>query len=79
MIPLCRTLANSLSSRRLAFHHPRPSFSQSYRVILPSSLTRVLPFALVCSTNPPVSVCGTVALNSLEAFLGSLGLTTYGL
>ena len=46
---------------------------------MPSSLTRVSPFALVYSTRPPVSVCGTVTCNSLEAFLGSLGSTTYGL
>ena len=40
---------------------------------MPSSLTRVLPIALVFSTRPPVSVCGTVTRDSLEAFLGSLG------
>jgi hypothetical protein len=45
---------------------------------LPSSLTRVLPIPLVCSTRLPVSVCGTGARISLEAFLGSMGLTTYG-
>ena len=47
--------------------------------MLLSSLTGVLPFALVCSTHPPVSVCGTVTSDSLEAFLGSLGSTTCGL
>ncbi len=36
--------------------HP---FSRSYGVILPSSLTRVLSFALGFSPRPPVSVCGT--------------------
>ena len=35
------------------------AFSRSYGSILPSSLTRVLSFALVYSTCPPVSVCGT--------------------
>jgi hypothetical protein len=47
------------------FHRPlqaaagkRP-FSRSYGAILPSSLTRVLPIALVFSTRLPVSVCGT--------------------
>jgi hypothetical protein len=40
---------------------------------LPNSLTKVLPFPLVFSTRLPVSVCGTVAQVSLEAFLGSLG------
>ena len=34
-------------------------FSRSYGVILPSSLTRVLPFILGFSPHLPVSVCGT--------------------
>ena len=39
--------------------------------MLPSSLTRVLPCAWVCSTHPPVSVCGTDGvLHHYEAFLG---------
>jgi hypothetical protein len=38
---------------------PRHPFSRSYGVILPSSLTRVLPFVLGFSPRPPVSVCGT--------------------
>ena len=40
--------------------HPggRP-FSRSYGASLPSSLTWFLPSTLVCSTCPPVSVCGT--------------------
>ena len=42
----------------------RSRFSRSYACMLPSSLTRVLPFALVFSTPPPVSVCGTGALTS---------------
>ena len=33
--------------------------SRSYEAGLPSSLTRFLPSTLVCSTCPPVSVCGT--------------------
>ena len=40
---------------------------------MPNSLTKVLPFPSVFSTRLPVSVCGTVAQLSLEAFLGSLG------
>jgi hypothetical protein len=61
------------------FHHQGRSFSQSYGSILPSSLTRVSPIALVFSTRLPVSVCGTDArLHSLEAFLDSWGLTTSG-
>jgi hypothetical protein len=34
-------------------------FSRSYGANLPSSLTEVLPSTSVCSTSPPVSVCGT--------------------
>jgi hypothetical protein len=42
-----------------------------------SSLTTVLTSALVCSTRPPESVCGTVTnLTHLEVFLGSMGSTT---
>ncbi len=52
---------------------PERSFSRSYGSILPNSLTKVLPFPLVFSTYLPVSVCGTVAQVSLEAFLGSTG------
>ncbi len=63
----------------MPLHPSGPPFSRSYGVILPSSLTRVLPFALVYSTHPPVSVCGTDARDSLEAFLGSMGSTTCGL
>ena len=37
----------------------RDPFSRSYGVSLPSSLTMNLSSALVCSTRPPVSVCGT--------------------
>ena len=67
-----------MGSGSLSLHPSRPSFSRSYGVILPSSLTEVLPFALVFSTRPPVSVCGTGTRNSLEAFLGSMGSTTCG-
>src|SRR5690625_1771144 len=49
--------------------HP---FSRSYGVILPSSLTRVLPRALEYSSHLPVSVYGTGAFTWLEAFLGSM-------
>ena len=46
---------------------------------MPSSLTRVLPFALVCSTRLPVSVCGTGTRDSsLRGFSWQLGLTTSG-
>jgi hypothetical protein len=42
-----------------------------------SSLTTVLSSALVCSTRPPESVCGTATSHTrLEDFLGSMGSTT---
>ena len=56
----------------------RRSLSRSYGANLPNSLTKVLPIPLVCSTRPPVSVCGTGARVSLEAFLDSLSSTTSG-
>ena len=61
-------------SEFLAYTLARRSFSRSYGAILPNSLTRVLPIALVYSTRLPVSVCGTGTRVLLEAFLGSLGL-----
>ena len=49
------------------------SFSRSYGCNLPSSLTIVLPIALVFSTRPPVSVWGTGAVPThCWAFLGSM-------
>ena len=51
----------------------RDPFSRSYGVNLPSSLTVNLSSALVCSTRPPVSVCGTgLPRICLADFLGSL-------
>ena len=43
-------------------------FSRSYGVVLPSSLTRVLPFVLGFSPRPPVSVCGTGTYLLLSSF-----------
>lgn len=43
----------------MLFTLPGHPFSRSYGVILPSSLTRVLPRALEFSSHPPVSVYGT--------------------
>ena len=69
-----RFTATSASSRGEPDHQQRHTFSRSYGVILPSSLTRVLSRALVFSTCPPESVCGTVTeVAHCEAFLGSLG------
>ena len=44
-------------------------FSRSYGVILPSSLTMLLPSALGFSPHPPVSVYGTGCYNAIAAFL----------
>ena len=57
----CLSLFSAACSRR----HP---FSRSYGVILPSSLTRVLPFVLGFSPRPPVSVCGTGTTILLSSF-----------
>src|SRR4051812_1008666 len=55
----------------------RSSFSRSYGGNLLSSLTTVLPIALVFSTCPPVSVWGTgTVLTRCWAFLGSMGSMT---
>jgi len=58
--------------------HPRQHpFFRSYGVILPSSLTIVLPIALVCSTHPPVSVCGTGPSGLPRGFSWKYGLTSF--
>ena len=49
----------------------RHPLSRSYGVILPSSLTMLLPPALGFSPHPPVSVYGTGTVYYLAAFLGS--------
>ena len=49
-----------LRPRRPSPYTRRP-FSRSYGANLPSSLAGVLPSTWVCSTSPPVSVCGTGA------------------
>ena len=61
--------------RRL--HRARHPFSRSYGAILPSSLTIVLPIALVCSTRPPVSVCGTGSSGLPRGFSWKHGLTHF--
>jgi hypothetical protein len=58
-------------------HLGRHPFSQSYGAILPSSLTMVLPIALVCSTHPPVSVCGTGSEKLPRGFSWKHGLTRF--
>ena len=60
-----------------SFTLPGSSFSRSYGCNLPSSLTIVLPIALVFSTRPPVSVWGTGAVPThCWAFLDSMESVT---
>ena len=56
----------SLFSAATSLWHP---FSRSYGVILPSSLTMLLPSALGFSPHPPVSVYGTGTIQTIAAFL----------
>ena len=56
----------SLFSAATSLWHP---FSRSYGVILPSSLTMLLPPALGFSPHPPVSVYGTGTHKTIAAFL----------
>ena len=58
----------SLFSAATSLWHP---FSRSYGVILPSSLTMLLPPALGFSPHPPVSVYGTGMHHTIAAFLDS--------
>ena len=64
-------LLNSCLSLFSAAWFPRHPFSRSYRVILPSSLTMLLPPALGFSPHPPVSVYGTGTDHTIAAFLDS--------
>ena len=64
-------LLNSCLSLFSAAWFPRHPFSRSYRVILPSSLTMLLPPALGFSPHLPVSVYGTGTYHTIAAFLGS--------
>ena len=57
----------SLFSAAGSLRHP---FSRSYGVILPSSLTMLLPSALGFSPHLPVSVYGTGPYGTIAAFLG---------
>ena len=64
-------LLNSCLSLFSATWSPRHPFSRSYGVILPSSLTMLLPSALGFSPHPPVSVYGTGTIYTIAAFLGT--------
>ena len=64
-------LLNSCLGQFSAAYLRRHPFSRSYGVILPSSLTMLLPSALGFSPHPPVSVYGTGLWKTIAAFLGS--------
>ena len=68
-------LLNSCLSLFSAARSPWHPFSRSYRVILPSSLTMLLPPALGFSPHLPVSVYGTGTYYTIAAFLDSWNLT----
>src|SRR5690625_745704 len=61
-----------------ASHHEKHPFSRSYGVILPSSLTRVLP--LTCGYSPclPVLVWGTGTYNLTRGFSWQCGIENFG-
>ena len=63
-------LLNSCLSLFSAAHLRGHPFSRSYGVILPSSLTMLLPPALGFSPHLPVSVYGTGTYSTIAAFLG---------
>ena len=69
-------LLNSCLGHFSATYLRRHLFSRSYEVILPSSLTMLLPPALGFSPHPPVSVYGTGTVCAIAAFLGSMGSET---
>ena len=58
--------------KRQAACSRRHPFSRSYGVILPNSLTMLLPSALGFSPHPPVSVYGTGTHYTIAAFLDGL-------
>ena len=69
--------ATPFSSGSKSLHHWGRTFFRSYGANLQSSLTTVLSSALVFSTRPPESVCGTVTSTARhEDFLGSMGSIT---
>ena len=62
----------SLGPLHCGLYFYRHLFSRSYEVILPSSLTTLLPLALEFSSYLPVSVCGTGTEDIHRAFLASV-------
>ena len=72
-------LINSRLTPFTAACRSRHPFFRSYGTRLQSSLTRVHSYALVYSTHPPVSVCGTGCYgNNIELFLATQFQTRSG-
>ena len=69
-------LNSCLGQFSAAWISPRHPFSRSYGVILPSSLTMLLPSALGFSPHPPVSVYGTGTVRTIAAFLDGVDSET---
>ena len=65
-------LVNSCLGLFSAAHSREHPLFRSYGVILPSSLTTLLPLALESSSYLPVSVCGTGTSEIHMAFLATL-------
>ena len=74
---LGRFAAAAAGSGREALHPQRHSFSRSYGVSMPSSLTMVLPIASVFSTRLPVSVLVRAVRLLLRGFSRKHGLTGF--
>ena len=72
-----RFTAAPLSSWSKSSHQTGHSFSRSYGVIMPSSLTIVLPIALVCSTCLPVSVLVRAPTSLPRGFSWKRGITNF--
>src|SRR5690625_7582014 len=64
----CVFAKQSLGPIHCGFSCKKHPFSRSYGVILPSSLTRVLPLTLGFSPRLPVSVCGTGTFELTRGF-----------
>ena len=74
---LGRFAATPARSGREVLHPQGHSFSRSYGVNMPSSLTMVLPIASVCSTRPPVSVLVRAPTALPRGFSRKHGLTGF--
>ena len=74
---LGRFAATPASSGREVLHRQGHSFSRSYGVIMPSSLTMVLPIASVYSTRLPVSVLVRALAQLPRGFSRKHGLTGF--